>query len=1477
MGVLVTNGKINSDYLGGKARVGPRISRQFFFPNAANSNDDFVNIYGDAAAVSEGLRNLVVCQSTLQLYHGVYVAAIKTDLGRVAENSLTGGSAPVYTEPYPTGSMADLSRFTAPAGACGDSCKFEVVKPVKGYLNIRGTLLIKNAQGATVHYGVPESSVELSLFQNEAGKEAYIAVGSYDANGNFLVQAPYIQNAAYKAVLHVTDKAGQYQSNLVDILVNPPNANSDLNVGTLLLTSNTGAGCKQVDLKLTNDCFASLAGQSATATLKANLHDIINVGEELQYPLTLTVRRGFSEVSPVVHTEVLSQPTWSKSLPVDYYSLSVSGGGYADNVQRVTLDSNQSADFYLEKKMQSGYRIYAAIDNTVDPNSDYDLNLKMRSADGKECVVSPANRICPFATHVQSISNNQKGFEVIELSRFTNAYYMVYLTKNPSLSGNCPFANTTAKRFLARKDNHLIDWTANPAVRIFTTLGSSLFGPSQSGFLGSSSYSEASKQMLNPIKYGEQTVIPNLFSAIGSSGYSYPAPALFSQYVDNTDAASVFGASMPLLYPQNDVRAQVDAVRNSNAPSSYLSNFASWANSNNPTSAQDFVVASVFGQISGVNDNKNELIREENDLKSGFNYYNTFDNTSYNTIGGFMSNFPGWDTGVQGVHVPGWTGANLINNAQPVVVQTAPVVETIEVPAPVVVQPAPVVQTIEVPAPVVVQPAPVVQTIEVPAPVVVQPAPVVQTIEVPAPVVVQPAPVVETVEVTAPVIVQPRPAPVVQTVLVTPPEDNTPLTTPPQPAPVGLAEPDIVVVESAPVDYTGAIKSESAYQYSVNLKPDGTYPLNTDLIPEKTVVQVFRTTTDTVASPTNVVNVQPVEQVTPVPLPVLSYPQPVVVPVVQTAPTDVVITKVETAGDVRPEAQPNETYNEGPIQVSSGDSITAPLASVNGTEVQDIPDVGEENANAAAAPAAEFVQINQAQPAVVQQTFVDVAPAPVPIPVVSTWQTEQVVQPVAEPVQEISQPVVETYQQVTQPFVQTVPVVAQTVYTPAEVVPDVTQTVTEVTTPVTDAYVAPVVETVAQQTTEPVVIVDTPQPIEPVLIPTIVAPAAPVVQTFTETTQDVVQPVYQTTTQTVQSVADAPQQFVETFTDNTQPIVTETVQPVVNNVVVQNLVQPEPVVQSVIDNTPVVQTVTDYPQQVVQTVTEYPQQVVQTVTDNTPVVQTVIDNTPVVQTVTDYPQQVVQTVTDYTQPITQTVTEAPQQVVQTFTDNTPVVQTITEAPQQVVQTVTDYTQPITQTVTEYPQQVVQTVTDNTPVLTTVNPQITDSVTQYVTQPVTQTVTQTVTEVPHQVVQTFTDNTPVVQTVQVSSPVQTVNSQITDSVTQYVTQPVTQTVTDTTSSIANGVNGATQTVTDTVADSASAIANQIIPDRRLQKGRLLQATPSTYTTQFCFTGFGERSIKPISTTGTGVPSIQPCQELYPDSDSYSLKNLKPALN
>ena len=50
----------------------------------------------------------------------------------------------------------------------------------------------------------------------------------------------------------------------------------------------------------------------------------------------------------------------------------------------------------------------------------------------------------------------------------------------------------------------------------------------------------------------------------------------------------------------------------------------------------------------------------------------------------------------------------------------------------------------------------------------------------------------------------------------------------------------------------------------------------------------------------------------------------------------------------------------------------------------------------------------------------------------------------------------------------------------------------------------------------------------------------------------------------------------------------------------------------------------------------------------------------------------------------------------------------------------------------------------------------------------------------------------------------------------------------------------------------------------------------FWTAYCFTGFGQPSVKPVNKKFPTEPDIKVCEDLYPEADKYSLKNLKIAI-
>lgn len=98
-------------------------------------------------------------------------------------------------------------------------------------------------------------------------------------------------------------------------------------------------------------------------------------------------------------------------LPAGNYLIEVEGDKYQQVLEKVDLDSNKVSKIEL-KPNDEVYRIYKYFDQT-NTGQDVDLNLKMRTATGEECVVNHLNRKCPYAQYLSDIEQDQKGYEMI--------------------------------------------------------------------------------------------------------------------------------------------------------------------------------------------------------------------------------------------------------------------------------------------------------------------------------------------------------------------------------------------------------------------------------------------------------------------------------------------------------------------------------------------------------------------------------------------------------------------------------------------------------------------------------------------------------------------------------------------------------------------------------------------------------------------------------------------------------------------------------------------------------------------------------------------------------------------------------------------------------------------------------------------------------------------------------------------------------
>ncbi len=121
----------------------------------------------------------------------------------------------------------------------------------------------------------------------------------------------------------------------------------------------------------------------------------------------------------------------------DYYTVVFDGDGdYLPTSQNFKVQSKIEGDstLYLHKRTSTSAIIEESIYNTT---ADKDLALRIRSFEGKECMVDPLNKWCAYAEHVNDIEKNKSGYEKIKINKFTVSHYLAYLKDAPAYSGTC--------------------------------------------------------------------------------------------------------------------------------------------------------------------------------------------------------------------------------------------------------------------------------------------------------------------------------------------------------------------------------------------------------------------------------------------------------------------------------------------------------------------------------------------------------------------------------------------------------------------------------------------------------------------------------------------------------------------------------------------------------------------------------------------------------------------------------------------------------------------------------------------------------------------------------------------------------------------------------------------------------------------------------------------------------------------------------
>lgn len=72
----------------------------------------------------------------------------------------------------------------------------------------------------------------------------------------------------------------------------------------------------------------------------------------------------------------------------------------------------------------------------------------MQSKAGDQCTVNYMNTSCPYSEFSTNILNGDKGYQLIKINQFTDAYYMVYVSDSLTSQASCTLGNKQFKRML---------------------------------------------------------------------------------------------------------------------------------------------------------------------------------------------------------------------------------------------------------------------------------------------------------------------------------------------------------------------------------------------------------------------------------------------------------------------------------------------------------------------------------------------------------------------------------------------------------------------------------------------------------------------------------------------------------------------------------------------------------------------------------------------------------------------------------------------------------------------------------------------------------------------------------------------------------------------------------------------------------------------------------------------------------------------
>jgi hypothetical protein len=408
---LARNAKIIKGDLGG-AQEGGENTRRAFFPDCTNSANDYVFFYGTEAQVQTAIKNLSFDITNLQtptpdvLYNTDQVK--KDDLNN---NGLLASETP----------LSALDNNADPD--CPNGKDAYVFTPAT--TTLKGQLFyIKN--GAEESKFDEYNQVSVGAYDNDT----LVKAGTLTAGGVYTIDdIPVNKDSSYPLVIKVEDQANIFDDEQFDTVI-PATAGAETSTGKTQLVTASGVVCDATD----SQCIS----QQTPAKGQVN---VTVTNAETGAPvsgLDVQLRQGLSLTGSTVQTVATNDDGVAEFKDVEYgnYSAFVGDSSYQPANAKIALQSAtvQGGMSVTPAESENDITLSMSLDSD---EADMDFKMYAQNPSGYECEVSPLNKYCAYAQHMNDSTPTNKGSEIINIRDLAVAKYRTTVEPAPDYQDSC--------------------------------------------------------------------------------------------------------------------------------------------------------------------------------------------------------------------------------------------------------------------------------------------------------------------------------------------------------------------------------------------------------------------------------------------------------------------------------------------------------------------------------------------------------------------------------------------------------------------------------------------------------------------------------------------------------------------------------------------------------------------------------------------------------------------------------------------------------------------------------------------------------------------------------------------------------------------------------------------------------------------------------------------------------------------------------